>query len=84
VELRKNKNKRCKTILEGWIYVCENLVTMMQSGRINNLRYRVPRNILKMEGGGSHENPVHFYHIRSSHMVEGGNIYSRLRHRISR
>jgi len=43
----------------------------------------VPRNTVKMEAVDSHENPVHFYRTRNSHVVEVGNIYSRLRPRIS-
>jgi len=58
-------------------------VTTIQGDRINNLRYRVPRNTFKTEALDSHEYPVHFYRIRNSHTVEGGNIYSRLRPRIS-
>jgi len=83
MEMKKNKKKRYKITVKGWIYGCENLVTTIQSERINNLRYRVPRSTLKMEAVDSHENPVHFYHIRRSHVAEGDNIYSRLRPRIS-
>jgi hypothetical protein len=66
LELRKNKKKRYKTTLKGWIYGYEKMVTTVQSDRINKLLYRATRNTLKIEAADWHETPVHFYLLETA------------------
>jgi hypothetical protein len=45
-KMKKNKKKRYKTTVKGWIYDCENLATTVQSDRIKNCNigcHEIPR-----------------------------------------